>query len=474
MRIKNILTQASVVTLTLDVWKSNAEWRAIGIRGQFLPRDGVPQARVICLKHFDHPRETSEDVANDVLEVVLDMGISPTAICSDSATVMTAGMGKFNAGMEERDQKTSHHVVCICHQIDLVLKALNKNRAMRNFREDLKKVVSIFNNIRVRRDLDAKGSAKKALRGLLDIRWSTLCYTTGDLIELSPLLQEYIEEHPDEEEARGLANANIDLIAVTELATLIFPILEKFHQIQVFFEGGRPAKVASYLQAMHELKLVLQNAPEEFAEAAQLGIDKIDALRSKHWHHQGLVLTEAGLLDPNVRVGIGNYISLIERRTAEQAIRNEVTLLASQEPAPIEQQRPALGTWESTTQVEGKAQLKAVATPIRDLDPAEEYNEFVQDPWKLVSIEQFFASGAIYYWNVSGARWRFLSKVALKVLMTPASSADIESFFSTVGWFDDIRRSSILPSHLEMVAILKANWDIAIEEIDAAVEKRFI
>jgi hypothetical protein len=307
------------------------------------------------LKHFEHPRETSKDVASDMLEVVQDFAISPSAICSDSATVMVAGMGKLNAGLVALERPPAKHVLCVCHQLNLVEKAMGKAAQMHAFRENLKKLAAIFNTPRMKLFLEKRGSDKTAMHTVSEIRWGTMRKPTIDFLDIFVHLQAYLEEHPNEEEARSLAQAQIDLVAFRDSATVLLPVLQKFDEFQRFFEGGRLGKIASYLQAMHEAKVVLQNAPEQFAEAAQLGIEKIDALRAKHWNIQGLLLSQATLLDPNTRAGAGNYLTFQERRLAEQSIRNEIELLSSaDQPVEEEEERPALGTWAAATQVEVK------------------------------------------------------------------------------------------------------------------------
>jgi hypothetical protein len=57
--------------------------------------------------------------------------------------------------------------------------------------------------------------------------------------------------------------------------------------------------------------------------------------------------------------------------------------------------------------------------------------------------------------------------------MCPASSAPIESFFSIAGWFDDERRARMSPSHLEMLAVMKANWGTTKRLVWQAVAARY-
>jgi hypothetical protein len=118
-----------------------------------------------------------------------------------------------------------------------------------------------------------------------------------------------------------------------------------------------------------------------------------------------------------------------------------------------------MGTWASATQKRGTAAIAAHADPAPGpLAPSAEFDDFAANPWKTVTYERFVEGGVIKFWHESALQWRYLAQVALKILVTPASSAPIESFFSTAGWFDRARMS---PEHLEMLALLKANWDLA-------------
>jgi hypothetical protein len=296
---------------------------------------------------------------------------------------------------------------------------------------------------------------------------------TGDFLALSSLLQSYIEENPDEEEARALSAAHIDLAAFTVTAANLLPILQQINEVQLHFEGGRPGDISMYLLGMNQLKVILQGAPMEFANAAELGIAKIDALHEKHKAYQGNLVACAALLEPNIRQGVGSYISFSERSSAERKIASDISALVEEEPVEVEQPLPAPGTWESATQKRTPAHT-APATPFRAMSPFAEYEDWAKNPWKIIDKERFARIGVIKYWIFSDEAWHYLSRVALKVLMTPASSAPIESFFSTVGWFDGIRRSRMLPAHLEMVAVLKANWDIGIEEVRKEVMRRYL
>jgi hypothetical protein len=83
-------------------------------------------------------------MSNDLLDVVQGLEIAPVGFCLDSATVMTATMNKYNAAMREQNAEEAEHVVCVNHGINLVAKSMNRDSTMRDFREILKKIISIF------------------------------------------------------------------------------------------------------------------------------------------------------------------------------------------------------------------------------------------------------------------------------------------------------------------------------------------
>jgi hypothetical protein len=295
---------------------------------------------------------------------------------------------------------------------------------------------------------------------------------TQDFLDPSLVLQAYIREHPDEEGAKAVTDAEIDLAAFATTAAAIFPILKQINDVQLRFEAGRPGDISIYLLGMNQVKTILQSAPMEFADAAELGIAKIAALHEKHKRYQGDLLASAALLDPNVRQGVGNYISFAERSSAELKIARDISAVLEEEPVEELEPIPEPGTWASATQTRTPAHTTP-ATPVRTMNPLAEYEDWVKHPWKTFSKDQFAEIGLIKYWMLSDEAWHYLSRVALKVQMTPASTAPVESFFSTVGWFDSLRRSRMLPAHLEMVALLKTNWDIGAEEVRKEVLRRF-
>jgi hypothetical protein len=429
----------------------------MGIRAAFYVGQGVWDARVLRLFSFRYEREDAANVVADLMATIDDFGIDPSALTSDTASTTLKAGTKINKARLAAGRRPIARVGCVNHATNLVLKAMDKGPEMQRFKSMLRKVGSTFTNPRVHPFLSRSGSQRRTFRSTTEVRWNCVKYTVEDIVALGDMLTIYLDRHPGEEEDQALKNGGIVLGDLLAMASSILPLLEKFAEFFKFFESGDPRQIAMYALVKHEMEVTLKGAPEWLAAAAGLSIDKIHLLSEKHREMQSEFIISAALLNPDVRSGGRTmyHFPIASEPRRPSATRSRGAPMPPPRGGSFQQQ------WErGHPPLRGGTPRQSRATPIlpEPLVPSAEYDEFAANLWKIVTYERFVKDGVIKFWHESALQWPYLAQVALKILMTPASSAPIESFFSTGGWFDGARRA---PEQLEMLALLKANWDLA-------------
>jgi hypothetical protein len=211
--LKNVLSAASSVALTSDIWSSNAKEHYISVVAHYMNVDWELQKKVIGLRLIE-VKHSSENIVERVVAVVEEFCLidkifnvtidsaSSNAKAMETLTPMFVGyLGSDSASEPDDPNKHKYSLVhqrCACHIINLIVKSglkrlqpyLEDFRTAINFLNSSNQRIAMFKNYYI-----AKGVRPRKFGLDIDFRWNATYLMLKHLVPYSEVFSMFINSN---------------------------------------------------------------------------------------------------------------------------------------------------------------------------------------------------------------------------------------------------------------------------------------
>ena len=321
--IKNyVLSGASSVGLTSDIWSGNAKEDYISVVAHYVTTDWELQKKVIGLRLIE-VKHTGENIAEKVACVIEEFGLldkvfsvtldnaSSNAKAMETLTPMFAGyLGSEPAPTPSDPNKVKYHLVhqrCACHIINLIVKSGLKR--FKPYTEDFRTAINLLNSSNQRIALFKNFCIAKGVRprkfGLdMDVRWNATYLMLKHLLPYKDVFSVFI-------------NSNYGSTLLTASHWYIADKILEF--LEVFYDSTVTLSDVYYPTSpliLHHLLDIITHLHESSKDQNLFSIVYPMKLKYlKYWKDIPLLYSFAFILDPRGKMrGLFNVLTIMQQK----------------------------------------------------------------------------------------------------------------------------------------------------------------
>ncbi|XP_066333309.1 zinc finger BED domain-containing protein RICESLEEPER 2-like [Miscanthus floridulus] len=323
--IKNcVLSGASSVGLTSDIWSGNAKEDYISVVAHYMTADWELQKKVIGLRLIE-VKHTSDNIVEKVACVIEEFGLldkvfsvtldnaSSNAKAMETLTPMFAGyLGSEPAPTPSDPNKVKYHLVhqrCACHIVNLIVKSGLKR--FKPYTEDFKTAINFLNSSNQRIALFKNFCIAKGVRprkfGLdMDVRWNATYLMLKHLLSYKDVFSVFI-------------NSNYGSTLLTASHWYIADKILEF--LEVFYDSTVTLSSVYYPTSpliLHHLLDIITHLHESSKDQNLFSIVYPMKLKYlKYWKDIPLLYSFAFILDPRGKMrGLFNVLTIMQQKTS--------------------------------------------------------------------------------------------------------------------------------------------------------------
>ncbi|XP_066361541.1 zinc finger BED domain-containing protein RICESLEEPER 2-like [Miscanthus floridulus] len=417
--IKNcVLSGASSVGLTSDIWSGNAKEDYISVVAHYVTVDWELQKKVFS--------------------VTLD-NASSNAKAMETLTPMFAGyLGSEPAPTPSDPNKVKYHLVhqrCACHIINLIVKSGLKRfkpytedfRTAINFLNSSNQRIALFNNFCI-----AKGVRPRKFGLDMDVRWNATYLMLKHLLPYKDVFSVFIN-----------SNYGTTLLTASHwyIADKILEFLEVFYDSTVTLSG---VYYPTSSLILHHLLDIITHLHESSKDQNLFSIVYPMKLKYlKYWKDIPLMYSFAFILDPRGKMrGLFNVLTIMQQKTGFD--------------------------YSSYYGIVKTEIFKLFNNPLSTSAAACELSAYL-DSDNVTAYEDDF--DLFLWWRDHKLIYPVLSIMARDIMSVHVSTVSSESCFSLTGRILEERRRRLLPEHVEMLACIKY-WELGERRLQHDVDNQ--
>lgn len=500
--LKNsILSVASSVALTSDIWSGNAKEDYISVVAHFVTDDWELQKRVIGFRLIE-VKHSGENIAERIACVVEEFGLidkvfsitldnaSSNAKAMDTLIPMFAGyLGPDPSPepvMPSRRKYGLIHQRCACHIINLIVKSglkrfkpyLEDFRTAINFLNSSNQRIAMFKNYCIAQNVTPR---KFGLD--MDVRWNSTYLMLKHLIPYQNAFSVFIN-----------SNYGSQLLSQRHwyIADKILDFLKLFYDSTVVLSGVYYP--TSPLIMHHILEIASHLHESEKDQNLMTVVYPMKLKFLKYWQEIPLLYSFAFILDPRAKMrGLYNALKILTETTSCEYstyytdVKSELHKLFNKYERKFGAARsqraattPASHTgkrkqaWGRIFGGPGSGVVGPSPSPTSTPSSSSlsggvcELTAYL-DSDNVTSYEDDF--DILLWWRDHKLTYPVLSIMAKDIMAVPVSTVSSESCFSLTGRTIEERRRRLLPEHIEMLTCLK-DWELADRRLQHDVENK--
>jgi hypothetical protein len=287
----------------------------------------------------------------------------------------------------------------------------------------------------------------KTIPGYIEVRWKSLKQMVQAFIQLEDWILKYASEVKD---PACLA----ECIAVIAICKALLPLLSTYTATIKRFESDAQGTIGEVLARWFILRRAMMKMGEQpdWLQAATAGVAKMDLLLDVHKEHMYEICQLACILHPDMderQCMTVDQISAASNQIREFLSRKPFMA----DPAVLKEGAQVKFLDQATRRA---TQDHAVTGRVR-IAPSLQFEAYMSE--KKKGFDKF--TEPIKYWRERRDIWPELAEYALSILLRPCTSANTERHFSLCGRIASLHRMSLTEAHVEDIAMILGNWDIA-------------
>lgn len=437
---KKLLSQATSISLTVDMWSSVAKQDYMSLTAHFVDTEWVRKELCLEVVPFMHTHHTATNLSTFILEVIGQWGISTESIhciVSDNARNLVAATDLMNV----------KRIPCTAHTMQLVLNnALFNLRPVNDMCARARRVVGHFKhslvaNKKLTQFQEANDLPKHHLIQDEPTRWDSTYHMLERLYTQRKAVMFLL---PELKLNTDISSSNWILMEKT------VSVLETFNKVTLVVSNS-DTTISEVIPIVNGLRLDLSNNTEKILA---------DGIKSIIYHldmyykdiEENELFAFATILDPRFKA------SVFRSKESSQAMKQKLL-----DTLEAEQHEDTSDNTATETSVEVAASSspglltgiykKLISANTYDTDthlaPSRELDQYLSESLSPTD------SNPVEYWKHS--HHLQLRKLAQKFLSPPAASVVSERLFSSAGLISGKTRSSLHPEKLKMLVFLNKN-----------------
>ena len=488
--LKNhVLSGASFVALTSDIWSGNAKEDYISVVAHYVSADWELQKKVIGLRLIE-VKHTGENISEKIACVVQEFGMidkiysvtldnaSSNAKAMETLTPMFAcylGSDPTPTSSDPNKRKYNlMHQRCACHIINLIVKSGLKR--FKTYTEDFRTAINFLNSSNHRIAMfknycNAQGVRPRKFGLDMDVRWNATYLMLKHLLPYKEVFSVFI-------------NANFGCTLLTPrhwlIAAKILEFLELFYESTCVLSGVYYPTSPLILHHMLDIAHHLHESEKDQNLMAVVYPMKLKYL--KYWENIPLLYSIAFILDPRAKLrGLFNVLVILKENIGVDYnkyyadVKTEIYKLFAKYDSKYGSTRsqrpvhPAVNSGKrkqawgrifggpGSSAVVGHPPPASVSTSTQSAaSVACELTTYL-DSDNVTAYEDDF--DLLLWWRDHKLTYPVLSIMARDIMAVPVSTVSSESCFSLTGRIIEERRRRLLPEHVEMLACIK-DWEL--------------
>ena len=459
-KVKEELKRAESVCLTVDLWSNKQMKGFIGITGHYILDWKIKSVMISC-KRFKQ-KHTAENIRHEYEEIISSFDINKKILCvtSDNAANMVKAFDFSLPGYENeknvdecsddedndendafelndkmKDDILPKHARCYAHTLQLVV-----NDGLRECNSNLRNVISKVSSVVkfVRKSVNASDflEDEKKLQTATVTRWNS------QLIMMKSVLSIPEDKLNKVEGATKISSYERKLLS--ELCTILDPFeyATVLVQKEKYVSASLPIPVTLGLK--HQVNELSCDYSSKMISTLKASIDK----RLSVYESDETYITSA-VLDPRFKVrwcnekDIDDLLSIVKQKASQiENVEQSMPCPDDEDLSPPHKKmKPDFFSFMSPSRPK----------PQRAMTTTNELDSYLAEPCSGME------SDPMEFWKVNTHRFPVLSKLAVKYLSIPATSAPVERLFSIAGKTFRPERCRLSDANFERLMNIKCN-----------------
>ena len=412
--LKKAVEETSVAATT-DLWTDNYVQRTfLGVTVHYVHNGKKITNRVLGIKSMDFERSTADNINIKLRSIFQAFGVD-----SLDKIMFVTDRGANICKALENEQRLN----CSSHLFSNVLEAAFKETEnLGPFINSCKKLVKYFKKANLQHMLET------SLKSHCKTRWNTHSVMFKSIYDNFDQIKETLE-HKDQIEKLQAINYSV-------LKNLV-ALCENFDIICKKLQGSNYVTLSFVLPSIQKLKSICEQQPDDLTIISSLKKNVIKQVDKTWIPNLTIVHKAAVFLYPPLNK---HYADDVKQFCISKMILN---YLPSTSVSPAE---PSFSREHNFF----------FSNLISNSTPSAEAAEKEFERYKMTQINISEEFDPIIWWATHSNEFPKLSKLALRILSIPASSADSERIFSLAGNVVNEKRSRLLPKTIDSIIFLNS------------------
>lgn len=444
MKIKLLLKEAEIATLTTDTWTSRAVENYMALTVHYLDKEWNMKSILLGCLHFKE-QHTSENIRNELLNILRNWELSEKihAVVTDNARNITGAI-KLTGWP---------HLPCLAHTLNLVVQDALK--LIHPIQCKAKKIVEHFHRSTTAAtkltDMQSQMN-RNVLKLINDVvtRWNSTYNMFQRLCEVQVPLEATL----------GVLHNPVEILNESDWITLksCCALLKPFEQVTKELSAEKNVCVSKIIPLIEGLKLFISGIEPSGDDALALKNSLLTGLQNRFSRLEyNSLLAKATFLDPRFKQkGFSDSNAITKVRDGLQSEMSALFEKSRLEEMETKSQEQDINTTTDDIEVDSIWQSfdakisKTTSTVAASIIECRQYSEEANinrkgDPLK--------------WWKTREPVYPYLSRLARKYLCAVATSVPSERVFSKAGLIISDRRSRLKPKNAEKIIFLNANFE---------------
>lgn len=451
--LKLILSQVKHVALTTDIWTSDSNTAYITVTCHFIYDDKC-EARVLATKEM-FGSHTAENIAMELNEISIKWNISTKIV-----TVVSDNGANIKKAVNDCFQK--HHHPCIAHTLHLsITEAISSVASLSSILKKCRAIVGHFKHSVVAND-KLKSVQEQMNLPLLKVkqevstRWNSTFIMIERLLRIKDPLCVTVANLPRTPEFLDADEWN----AVEDCVK----VLQPSNELTTVLSGEKYPTLSVVIPLVRGFQFAVRNLNTNTHIGQELKMKVLDTVTRRLSNFESnKIVAKACFLDPRFKkygFGVDENADIAQKLVIEELTQ----IIMSKERENKEKERTAGDPMQQVEQHQYLQQQrtetiwshfdKKVSNIKSFTTPSTTATLMVRQYLEVSPLER--NKNPLEFWKRNKLIMPELYDIAIKYLCIPCTSVPSERVFSKAGQITNLRRSRLLPKHLDYIIFLNA------------------